>query len=566
MRFSERFPEASRIAKTHLDSLSHELKNSPITPKYIKLLTETEVKNPKDLKKALKSKLWRLNNLYTITDKQAREVPFRLNYAQWKVYILSIGFKRVVIVKSRQQGISMFWVVCFIDDCIFNPNFKAGMVSYGDPQMQALLDRVRFIWDRFPQYIKTILNLKKETSNRTKELTFNNRSKLMITNNYRGDTIQRLHISELGKIASENPKRAEELMTGSLQALHDNSKAIAESTAEGENKLAEIWRQGVKDYDKESNIMLNPESFRPIFLSFLEDPSCVREQYQKDIPESVNYFKNKENITQERKNFWIAKYTNLGEDVYKEFPASAEEAFRLKTEGAVYAALYNQFTKRRTDLNKPFIPISEGGIYNPSFPLYVSFDLGVNDPTVAIWFQAYCPKTSSEMIKIPKFRILYEKLFQDHEASMKNISDCLKQVLETVPASGSGPAKYSEIILPFDAKQRSQQEKVQTRFEILYELGWQQILTTKKISKESISNVKELLQYLEIDVNHCPKTDVAFRNLKRKRDNMRNIWLDDIQHDDHSHPMDAVAYGINHTYDRVFHKPGSDYDFKSIVY
>lgn len=34
----------------------------------------------------LKSKLWRLNNLYTVINKDGKPVRFRMNYAQHKVY------------------------------------------------------------------------------------------------------------------------------------------------------------------------------------------------------------------------------------------------------------------------------------------------------------------------------------------------------------------------------------------------------------------------------------------------------------------------------------------------
>ena len=49
------------------------------------------------------SKLWRLNNLYTITDKEGKEVRFKMNWAQHKAFAASLSHPRIIILKSRQQ-------------------------------------------------------------------------------------------------------------------------------------------------------------------------------------------------------------------------------------------------------------------------------------------------------------------------------------------------------------------------------------------------------------------------------------------------------------------------------
>ncbi|MCI4435347.1 MAG: hypothetical protein JHC33_00870, partial [Ignisphaera sp.] len=59
------------------------------------------------------SKLWRLNNLYTITDKMGELVRFDMNPAQHKVFRASLLHPRILVLKSRQQGISTLWLVSF---------------------------------------------------------------------------------------------------------------------------------------------------------------------------------------------------------------------------------------------------------------------------------------------------------------------------------------------------------------------------------------------------------------------------------------------------------------------
>ena len=62
---------------------------------------------PKDdidfMENYLPSKLWRLNNLYTIVNKDGYKMQFLMNYAQHKVYAASLRHPRIIILKSRQQ-------------------------------------------------------------------------------------------------------------------------------------------------------------------------------------------------------------------------------------------------------------------------------------------------------------------------------------------------------------------------------------------------------------------------------------------------------------------------------
>jgi len=51
----------------------------------------------------LPSKLWRLNNLYTIRDKFGTPIRFNLHRAQHIVYAESLNHARLIVLKSRQQ-------------------------------------------------------------------------------------------------------------------------------------------------------------------------------------------------------------------------------------------------------------------------------------------------------------------------------------------------------------------------------------------------------------------------------------------------------------------------------
>jgi hypothetical protein len=67
----------------------------------------TMTTQPKDyeelITKYLPSKLWRMNNLYSIIDKIGDRIPFHMNYAQFKIHSTSLQHPRLIILKSRQQ-------------------------------------------------------------------------------------------------------------------------------------------------------------------------------------------------------------------------------------------------------------------------------------------------------------------------------------------------------------------------------------------------------------------------------------------------------------------------------
>jgi hypothetical protein len=219
----------------------------------------------------LSNKLWRLNNLYHIVDKHGKPVVFRMNLSQHKVYAASRQHPRVIILKSRQQGISTFWLVCYFDDAIFCPFMNIGLLAQGTDEASTLLERTKFLWDMLADDVKRFMGVMLEKDN-TKEFSLSNNSTIFIRVSFRSTTLQRLHVSEMGKIANQYPKRAKELKTGTLQALAKGNTGVIESTAEGKNMFKDMWDSSVIAVESDQ---LTPKDFYPVFLSWLDDPDCT---------------------------------------------------------------------------------------------------------------------------------------------------------------------------------------------------------------------------------------------------------------------------------------------------
>ncbi len=70
---------------------------------------------------------WQLSNLYTITDKTGRQVPFRPNEAQ--VALLDDLHSANIILKARQLGFTTLCCLIYLDACVFIPNTSQFFVT-----------------------------------------------------------------------------------------------------------------------------------------------------------------------------------------------------------------------------------------------------------------------------------------------------------------------------------------------------------------------------------------------------------------------------------------------------
>jgi hypothetical protein len=332
------------------------------------------------LKMYLPSKLWRMNNVYKIIDKWGIKVTFCMNRSQHIVYAASLRHPRLIILKSRQQGISTLWLVAFFDDAVFIKNFNIGLMAQGQDEASTLLDRTSILWENLNDFIKVFLGVGIARNN-TKEFSFTNGSKFFIRTSFRSATLQRLHISEMGKIANKYPEKAKETKTGTLQALAQGNIGIVESTAEGDNMFKDMWDNAILAIDE-----LSPKDFMPVFLSWIDDPDCVVTKDQFVSEKVAKYFTTVEKavgkkLTKQQKNFWVVQFRELGEKTYQEYPSTAIEAFMATKQGTYWAELFMTWVvgySRITD-----------NLYDENLDVEVAVDLGMNDTNTLIVFQTY---------------------------------------------------------------------------------------------------------------------------------------------------------------------------------
>lgn len=469
----------------------------------------------------LPSKLWRLNNIYTIVNKFGERIRFRMNRAQHKVYAASLRHPRLVILKSRQQGISTLWLVSFFDDAVVHNDYSIGLMAQGQDEASTLLERTKILWDTLQPEFKHFLDISIAKDN-TKEFSLTNGSNIFIRTSFRSTTLQRLHISEMGKIANKSPEKAKETKTGTLQAIAQGNIAVIESTAEGDNMFKEIWDNAVL-----YSHALSKKDFMPIFLSWLDDPDCKIDEPQIVSAKQATYFAELEKhlnikLTQEQKNFWVVQYRELGDKIYQEYPSTPIEAFMATKEGAYYAKYYFEWVvthKREVT-----------GLYDKNLEVQVAVDLGMDDTNVLNVFQTYTDQ----------YRIIDE--FADNGQKISYYTDWMKKQ--------PWFKNVTLVILPHDAevneltsgKTRTQVFEEELKYDLEGNETYIEVIVLERTSNVNgdIERVRNIMSYLWIDTK-CEFLKYCIINYKKEWDDKRERWRDKPDHTgEASHGADTL--------------------------
>lgn len=176
----------------------------------------------------LNDQQWRLENLYKIKDKEGNVVDFKPNWAQ-KTLLNSHNLN--IVLKARQLGITTFHALLFLDYCLFVPNTNAAIVADNkDISREIFVDKVKFAYDNLPQFVRDMCHAHRDNIH---EMRFSNGSVFRVATSLRGGTLQYLHITEFAKVCQENPSKADEIISGALNAVQAGQFVCIESTARG---------------------------------------------------------------------------------------------------------------------------------------------------------------------------------------------------------------------------------------------------------------------------------------------------------------------------------------------
>lgn len=321
--------------------------------------------------------LWRIANLYSITDKKGHVVPFRPNWVQEQLLndLYVEKCRRLLVLKSRKHGVSTLFEIVIFDWCYFGANLQASILdlTHGNAS-DKLVKIVRFLWENLSEEIK-----EKLVTDSSKMIEFANGSNINAGKNARGGQNQILHVSEWGPIAHEDPERSTEIKTGALPSA-DEGVQLIESTFKG--------GKGGDFYELIKRTMETPDSqktekdfkFR-FFAWWQDDRNTLAGEMEWISPAVLDYLTAIEKkcgvkLTPGQKLWYFKTKQEQGIFMQREYPSTVEEAFNAPVEGAIYGQIVSEI--RTAGRIHPLIT------WDRASPVFAVWDLGWND-SMSVW-------------------------------------------------------------------------------------------------------------------------------------------------------------------------------------
>lgn len=318
----------------------------------------------------------RLNRLYAIVDKNGKKIPFKMNWAQERFYD-SLHCNNVIL-KARQLGFSTLINLIMLDTALAVSNSQFGVIAHNDEAAKEMFKRnIKFPYDNLPAEIRRAVPLVSDSAHL---LSLKNGSSIRVATSMRSGTLQILHVSEFGKICSQFPQRAREVVTGSIETVGAGNIVIIESTAEGNDGYFYDYVQDARAIADAGRRPTRSE-YKFHFFPWWQEPG-----YAQSEPEIISrpldeYFAKLEAeigraLSPEQRYWYAGKRRKLGADCYREYPSTPDEAFLVSLEGTYYTAQLAE--ARQSGRIGAFPP-------DPRVPINTFWDIGISDYT-AIWF------------------------------------------------------------------------------------------------------------------------------------------------------------------------------------
>ena len=314
-----------------------------ITPDFVPT-TEAE------LWQAVASWEWRIysGRLYKILIKgddntEGLVAPFVPNAAQ-RLFMDRVHYRNVIL-KARQLGFTTLVSILWLDHALFNANQRCAIIAHEVEAAEAIFkDKVRFAYDNLPDFVRTAMPLSRDSA---KEIRFgHNNSAVRVATSVRSGTYQRLHVSEMGKIAAKYPQKATEIVTGSFPTVPANGISVIESTAEGQD--GEFFKIATRaEKLAQMGTPLLPAQWKFHFFPWYDAPD-----YEADPARLVfttadqEYFDKIERdervkIPLRKRAWYVTKretdFSGDAEIMWREFPSTPAECWQKSTEGTWFA-------------------------------------------------------------------------------------------------------------------------------------------------------------------------------------------------------------------------------------
>jgi len=207
------------------------------------------------------------------------------------------------------------------------------MLSYDIESQTEIFDKkILLAWENFPEVLKEKINLETSRSNQLKigfgrDKDGDHYSSILVRTKGRSGTFNRVHISEFAKICREDPRKAKEIISGTIQAVPLNGRVDIESTAEGDygefhDMFWEAWERGEPK---------RPVDYKAHFYNWTYDEEeLAKIMPDFDIPKDFRDYQREHTLSQREITYYYYKWLSLSKDwdlLRQEYPTTPEEAF-----------------------------------------------------------------------------------------------------------------------------------------------------------------------------------------------------------------------------------------------
>ena len=476
----------------------------------------------KDMRDKFADRDRRINSIYAVLNEQGVVVPYRRRTAQAKYardqWLLDI------IVKARQIGFSTEIAIDICDHCMWRKNYTAGIIDYTLDDAKLKLQKIRTAYMGTPQSVRDVIRLIKDNE---EELKWSNGSTCYVGTSHRGGTLQYLHISEYGKIATDKPDIAREIKTGALNTIAPGQKIKVESTAHGTQGLFYDMVQ-TADAKMRSGQSLSQLDFKLHFFAWHHDPKyAIQPNLAVINTEMQEYFDDLRSrhgliLTPDQKAWYVLKHQQLGrDDMRSEFPSAMDETFFASLEGTWFKReLQKAREERRIGYNIP---------HDPNYLVNTFWDIGVErkNNQNAIWFH------QSDGTR--------HRIIDYYENVGEGVQHYASKVQEIAKKRGFTFGKHYG---PHDISHRSWEDNARTRKEIAEDLGIKFQVVPRVLDKEdAIEALRKMLSLTWIDAEHCARLVECLDNYRKTWNKQLAQWTSVPLHNWASNAADAGMTG-----------------------
>ncbi len=413
-----------------------------------------------------------------------------------------------VVLKARQKGFTTVIQLDMLDDCLFVPNTAAGVIAHNLNDAKAFFaDKIKFAYDNLPEVFRGVVSAAQDAADSMK---FSNGSSIRVGTSLRSGTLQRLHVSEYGKLCAKYPEKAREVRTGAFNTVQVGQNITVESTAEGQAGDFHDMCQ-IAQAKEQSGVTLTPLDFKFHFA-----PWFTTKEYRLDpanvtiTREMEEYFERIEvaagvTLDDSQRAWYVKKAEQQGEDIKREFPSTAKEAFEASVEGAYFST---QMTNMRKQGRICRIPVLDS-------PVYTTWDLGLDDSMAITFWQD----------------VGMERRAVDY---YENNGEGFGHYARILTERGY---HYSGHFMPHDADHRMLNVKATTRRQEAESAGIKPIEVLKRIQTEQdgIEASRTFFPNVYIDEVRCAKLIKCLDSYRKEWDDKRGAFKDHPLHDWSSH-------------------------------